>query len=920
MHSTLHCALVLSLLAGFSVAQEDPLEGHSGHGEAFNEGPRQAAYRMGGTGNVHFPVSDLQGPLQDLFDQGIGQLHGFWYFEAERTFRQIAAEAPDCAMAYWGMAMANLYDPERAEGFAREAWLRKEFADERECLYIDALATFYEADDPEEESEEEQAAGESENEDEADEVEEEADEESDDDEEPLLTLAEKKQREKDSKAEQAAYKKRAEQLVKDYEEIVWEYPDDIEAKAFLVNRLWLNKWRVQPTASRHANEALLQQILAANPLHPVHHYRIHLWDAKDSAKRVVDSAVKSGLSAPGIAHMWHMGGHIFARLGRHTDAAWQQEASARVDHAHMMRDWVLPDQIHNFAHNNEWLTRSMRHHGRVRESVALARNMIELPRHPAYNVLEMRRGSASYGRMRLLETLEMFEQWQDLAELADTMYLEPSEEAVDGALRAFALGKAYAHLGDEARFDEQIAALEAMLERSKDERSETLDENEERALERDFEADDVRAVLEDVLDEYRDELADVRNKLDSLRALRGVLAGEDLEANLEVLGESYFDKAHLARLHLQAHAVLGEEAPAAGDAEDIEATSDKSDDEAKLRAVDPDGADGKEDEAKLSAANADEADGEKEDENKSHLERAVELARKAVENRDGQLYPHANLAYVLHAAGETEEALEVFDELREWTARADLDLPVFQRLAPLVKLRELPEDWRVEVKVPEDVRERIDLAKLGPINWTPPTAPDWTCSDAFGEQVSLSDYSARPVLVIFFLGFRCVHCVEQLVAFSPAYDEYKEAGIEIVTIGNDSVEKLRKAFGDDPDDTGYPFKVLSDEEMKYFRKYRAYDDFEDMPLHGTFLVDGEGRMRWQDVSYEPFMDWEFLLEEAQRLLGLDAPAVTAAVASTAEDQAAATPASPARPQPSAPAQAGAGATSSGRAAPALGDE
>ena len=83
-----------------------------------------------------------------------------------------------------------------------------------------------------------------------------------------------------------------------------------------------------------------------------------------------------------------------------------------------------------------------------------------------------------------------------------------------------------------------------------------------------------------------------------------------------------------------------------------------------------------------------------------------------------------------------------------------------------------------------------------------------------------------------------------------------------------ALEARRKAFGDDPDDAGYPFPVLADAEMEHFRRYRAYDDFEDMPLHGTFLVDGQGRVRWQDVSYEPFMEWEFLLEESQRLLGL----------------------------------------------------
>jgi hypothetical protein len=39
-----------------------------------------------------------------------------------------------------------------------------------------------------------------------------------------------------------------------------------------------------------------------------------------------------------------------------------------------------------------------------------------------------------------------------------------------------------------------------------------------------------------------------------------------------------------------------------------------------------------------------------------------------------------------------------------------------------------------------------------------------------------------------------------------------------------------------------------------------------MALHGTFLIDEEGLVRWQDISYEPFMDTKFLLEEAKRLL------------------------------------------------------
>jgi hypothetical protein len=56
--------------------------------------------------------------------------------------------------------------------------------------------------------------------------------------------------------------------------------------------------------------------------------------------------------------------------------------------------------------------------------------------------------------------------------------------------------------------------------------------------------------------------------------------------------------------------------------------------------------------------------------------------------------------------------------------------------------------------------------------------------------------------------------------------------------------------------------------LNTFKAYRAYDDFEQMPLHGTFLVDRNGKVRWQDIGYEPFKDLKFLLAESRRLLGL----------------------------------------------------
>ena len=174
--------LLLGLTAAAYAA--DALPGHSSHGEAFNEGPRQAAVLMEGTGRVHFPIQTAKPMAQRFFNQGIGQLHGFWYFEAERSFRQAAALDKECAMAYWGMAMANVNNETRAKQFTAKASALKAQAGDSDRLWIKCLENYY----------------------------------------PTEDKRDKKQRELD--------------FIRDLEEIVHAQPSNVEAKAFLVWKTW----------------------------------------------------------------------------------------------------------------------------------------------------------------------------------------------------------------------------------------------------------------------------------------------------------------------------------------------------------------------------------------------------------------------------------------------------------------------------------------------------------------------------------------------------------------------------------------------------------------------------------------------------------------------------------------------------------
>ena len=778
-------------------ADDDILAGHSFHGEAFNEGPRQAAYLMPGMGSIDFPASTPQELAQRFINQGVAQLHGFWYYEAERSFRQAAQIDPECAISYWGMALANVENRSRAREFIAQAVNRQSTATRREQMYIQAAERFF--------------------------------------------------RDEDDKGKKIDKKARAQTYTRDLEEIVEAFPSDIEARALLALQLWQNERADLPIVSHTAINAVLQDVFDADPHHPAHHYRIHLWD-RYKAERALASAALCGPSLPGIAHMWHMPGHIYSRLHRYHDAVWQQEASARVDHAHMMRDRVLPDQIHNFAHNNEWLIRNLLKIGRVDDALALAQNMLSLPRHPKYNTLS--KGSTKLGRERLLLTLATYRLWPELIELAEANVIEATDDPDRQIERLRYLGLARSlHAGAEAAAGElqelqarqqtlaaQIAELEAAQEPPTTAAppgqplATTSPACQERppAPKRGSATGTKPPAAKDVA--AKEPSRADKLKADANRQRRSAQRAEQLKKL--TAQRKTLDKA-VATVAAARAAAQGEWDQAL----ELWSTSDLSDNLLKAEW--------------LAAA--------------GKSEEALAAVDKEISSNPQELPSHAVKAWLLYSHRGSSAAKELFETTRQLASTADLDTPLLARLQALASELGYGGQWAADYQPADDIGPRPAFDTLGPFRWRPYLAPDFAVVDQEQQAVRLQQFAGQPTLVIFYLGFGCLHCVEQLHAFAPRAADFRQAGIEIMAISTEDVDSLNtglKAYS-----KPLELRLHADPELKAFKAYRCYDDFEQQPLHGTFLIDGQGRVLWQDISYEPFMDVDFALQEAQRLLG-----------------------------------------------------
>jgi hypothetical protein len=66
--------------------------------------PLLPARLMQGQGKTDMPVTTSSEEARRFFNQGVSQVHSFWFLESERSFLQAATLDPDMAMAYWGIS------------------------------------------------------------------------------------------------------------------------------------------------------------------------------------------------------------------------------------------------------------------------------------------------------------------------------------------------------------------------------------------------------------------------------------------------------------------------------------------------------------------------------------------------------------------------------------------------------------------------------------------------------------------------------------------------------------------------------------------------------------------------------------------------------------------------------------------------
>jgi len=118
-------------------------------------------------------------------------------------------------------------------------------------------------------------------------------------------------------------------------------------------------------------------------------------------------------------------------------------------------------------------------------------------------------------------------------------------------------------------------------------------------------------------------------------------------------------------------------------------------------------------------------------------------------------------------------------------------------------------------------------------------APDFTLKNQRGEPVSLHDYTGKIVVLYFYPKDMSYGCTKEACAFRDSYEQFKDAGAEVIGVSSQSVES-HTIFS-----TTYalPFTLLSDEGGKVRRLYDVPTTLGIIPGRVTFVIDKAGVIR-----------------------------------------------------------------------------
>ena len=141
-------------------------------------------------------------------------------------------------------------------------------------------------------------------------------------------------------------------------------------------------------------------------------------------------------------------------------------------------------------------------------------------------------------------------------------------------------------------------------------------------------------------------------------------------------------------------------------------------------------------------------------------------------------------------------------------------------------------------------------------------APEFTLQDKNGNDVSLSSFLGKKVVLYFYPKDSTPGCTRQACAYASAYEQFKSNDIVVIGVSKDSVASHVKFA----DKYSLPFILLSDPERKAIEAYGVWQEKKMCGKVGmgvvrtTFIIDEKGNIKKIMDKVKPDTNAQEILE------------------------------------------------------------
>ena len=395
-------------------------------------------------GTFHFPISTKNPLAQQYFNQGMVLYYGFEWGEAYRSFRASTQIDPNCALCFWGEALAlgakinapmNGHEYRDARVAIGKAQSLAKHSTSEERAYIQALSKRF------------------------------------------AHLPKKIKPKTTAFSCHASASSTVDAStpaeLKNYADamalVSKQFPNDLNAKAIYVDAVfdaiewhfWDAKGKINPLTPKLLTT--LRSVLAKDPNHiGANHYYIHVVEQSAKPIDAIDSAKKLKSLVPGSEHLVHMPAHIYHLTGRYQEsieANLQAIAAVKKYSDTCKQQGFEPEINYLYLHNYDFLRSSAIMAGDQQQAMSAANELLQPP---------FASWLANEAALQWFIPIPYYVQvrfglWNEI--LKQQKPAEKYQYAL--GMWHFAQGMAYAHNNQIDLADKQLASMNAIVNKGK---------------------------------------------------------------------------------------------------------------------------------------------------------------------------------------------------------------------------------------------------------------------------------------------------------------------------------------------------------------------------------------------------------------------------------------------------------------------